>query len=364
MPVRVLLPARASHKLNTHPAIQIGNRRLSADHPAYVIAEIGVNHQGSVEMAHRMVDEAHAAGADAVKFQTFLTDELLLASATQAAYQRAAVGERSQADMVRALELSFADFATLHAHCAEAGIDFLSTAFDPASLDFVIGLGPACLKWPSGEINNWPMLRRAAASGLPILLSTGMASMGEIAGALEQVAGSPVCILQCVSNYPARIEDQNLRTLPALAAAFGRPVGFSDHTNGPFAAIAARALGMCVLEKHFTLDRTLPGPDHAASCEPAEFAALVQALRQVEAGLGDGIKRPLPVEEDVKAVARKSIVFARDLPAGHVLGPADLAAKRPASGIAPDRIDMVLGLPLARGVVRDAMLCWADVAGA
>ena len=349
--------------MNMGASITIGNRSVSAAGPAYVIAEIGVNHNGSAELAHRMIDEAVAAGADAVKFQTFITGELVLPSAAQAAYQTLAVGESSQAEMVRKLELPFADFAALRDHCAAVGADFMSTAFDPASLDFVIGLGPSCLKWPSGELTNWPFLRQAATSGLPILLSTGMASIREIAGALEQVGDAEVCILQCVSNYPARIEDQNLRTLPALASAFGRPVGFSDHTNGPFAAIAARALGMCVLEKHFTLDRRMAGPDHAASSEPAEFAELVRVLRQIETGLGDGVKRPLAREEDVKAVARKSLVYRGDLPAGHVLRGEDLTAKRPASGIAPDCADMVVGLKLARNVVRDEMFAFAHVAG-
>jgi len=345
-------------------SIKIGNRDVSAAGPAYIIAEIGVNHNGSVKLAHRMIDEARAAGADAVKFQTFLTDEVLLPSATQAAYQMVAVGESSQSEMIRKLELSFADFAALHRHCTAAGIDFISTAFDPVSLDFVISLRPACLKWPSGELTNWPFLRQAAAAGLPILLSTGMASIRDIAGAIDQIGpNGDVAILQCVSNYPARIEDQNLRVLPALAAAFGRPVGFSDHTGGPYAAIAARALGMSVLEKHFTLDRSMFGPDHAASSEPQEFAELVRTLRQIEAGLGDGVKRPLAREENVKAVARKSLVYRRDLTPGHVLCAEDLAAKRPASGIPPDCTDMVLGLTLAHAVARDDMFAWADVSG-
>jgi N,N'-diacetyllegionaminate synthase len=340
--------------------MKIGGRTISADGAAYVIAEIGVNHNGSVDLAHRMIDDAKAAGADAVKFQTFLTDEVILPGTAQAAYQAQRMGGGDQAEMVRALELGFADFAALHRHCAEVGMDFISTAFDPASLDFVISLGPACLKWPSGEITNWPLLRQAAAARLPVLLSTGMANMHDIAGALDQLgAGAEVAILQCVSNYPARLEDQNLRTLPALAAAFGCPVGLSDHTLGPYAAVAARALGMAVLEKHFTLDKAMPGPDHAASSEPAEFAELVRVLRAVEAGLGDGIKRPLACEENVKAVARKSLVYRADLPAGHVLRAADLTAKRPASGLAPDGVDMVVGQQLARAVRRDEMLALA-----
>lgn len=331
--------------------------------PAYVIAEIGVNHNGDIALAHQMIDEAKAAGADAVKFQTFLTDELVLPAAPQAPYQARNMGHSSQSEMVRKLELPFADFVALKDHCSKVGIDFISTAFDPASLEFVISLKPRCLKWPSGEIDNWPLLRQAARSGLPVLLSTGMASMRDIAGALEQLG--PACetvILQCVSNYPARIEDQNLRALPSLAAAFGRPVGLSDHTLGPYAAIAARALGMCVLEKHFTLDRTMPGPDHAASSEPEEFSEMVRLLRQIEHGLGDGLKRPLACEQEVKAVARKSLVYAADLPSGHMLSAADLTAKRPASGIAPDMIDIFIGQRLAKKIRQNDILEPADIA--
>ena len=208
-------------------------------------------------------------------------------------------------------------------------------------------------------MNNLALLRQAARSHLPVMLSTGMGSVTEISVAVDQLAAEgcdDIIILQCVSNYPARIEDQNLRVIPALSRVFGRPVGFSDHTIGPFAAIAARALGMAVLEKHFTLDSRMEGPDHAASIEPDQFAEMVRVIRAVEAGLGDGVKRPMPSEAGVKAVARKSLVFRQDLPKGHVLTADDLLAKRPGTGISPDRLEVFVGLPLARAVARDEML--------
>lgn len=338
-------------------SITIGGRRISAADPCYVIAEIGVNHNGDAALAHRMIDAAKEAGADAVKFQTFRTDNLVLGAAPKAAYQAGTTGAGNQAEMLRALELPFPVFQELARHCREAGVDFMSTAFDAESLDFVVSLSPVCLKWPSGELNNKPLLMQARQAKLPILLSTGMGSLTEIGAALDWLGGdAPVVILQCVSNYPARIEDQNLRVIPAMAKAFGWPTGFSDHTIGPYAALAARALGMSVLEKHFTLDRGMAGPDHAASIEPLDFAEMVRLLRAVETGLGDGVKRPVAAEADVKAVAHKSLVFARDLPRGHVLEAMDLTAKRPGNGIPPDRIEVFVGLPLSRAAAANEML--------
>lgn len=343
-------------------AINLGNRRIASDAPCYVIAEIGVNHNGDPELAHKMIDIALETGADAVKFQTYRTDDLVLNTAEKANYQKDTTGKGNQQDMLRSLELPFETFASLNEHCRKAGIDFISTAFDPVSLDFVASLAPVCLKWPSGELTNWPLLRQARQTGLPVMLSTGMGSLREIASAMDLMGPkTDVVILQCVSNYPARIEDQNLRVLPAMQAAFGCPVGFSDHTIGPFAAIAARALGMSVLEKHFTLDRTMTGPDHTASSEPSEFREMIRVLRQVEVGLGDGVKRSLEVERDVKAVARKSLVYRQALPKGHVLTEADFVGKRPGTGISPDKIDLFIGLQLTRSVASDDLLTKSDV---
>lgn len=344
--------------------MHLGQRRISAYDSCYVIAEIGVNHNGSPTAAHTMIDAAKEAGADAVKFQTFSAGDLVSASAPKASYQTATTGSGTQISMLRELELADEVYGELREHCREAGIDFMSTAFDARSLDKVLELKPICLKWPSGEINNLPLMRQAASSGLPILLSTGTGSLSEIAMALdwldEHGCGS-VAILQCVSSYPARIEDQNLRAISTMSQVFGRPVGFSDHTIGPHAALAARALGMSVLEKHFTLNRNAEGPDHFASIQPKDFADMVQALRAVEIGLGDGVKRRLPVEEDVYAVARKSLHFASDLTAGHRLRETDVAIKRPGLGIPPTEYDKVIGRILTRNVQRDSPISFDDL---
>jgi N,N'-diacetyllegionaminate synthase len=342
--------------------IEINGRKIGADHPCYIIAEVGVNHNGDLGLAHRLIDLAAAAGADAVKFQTFVTDELTLSDAPQAEYQARSVGEKSQADMLRQYELPFPAFAELQAHCAAAGVDFISTAFDAVSLDYIIGLKPACLKWPSGEINNLPLLRMAARSGLPLLLSTGMGTLTEVSRALDWIGPDvPTVILQCVSQYPAEIADQNLRVLPAMQGAFGCPVGFSDHTIGPYAAVAARALGMAVLEKHFTMDRGMSGPDHHASVEPEDFKHLVRIIREIEKGLGDGMKRPRAVEGDVAKVARKSLVYRRALKVGHILAEDDLTSKRPGTGVSPDQFDSFVGRRLKQDVQRDTLLKPDDV---
>lgn len=332
-------------------SIQLGQRRISADDPCYVIAEVGVNHNGLPKLAHRMIDEAKTAGADAVKFQTFRAEDLVRPDAPKAVYQAETTGAGNQFEMLKSLELAPEIYVELRTHCRDSGIDFISTAFEARSLEAVLALDPVCLKWPSGELNNVPFLRQAARAGLPVLLSTGMGSLTEISAAVDLLSDhgcNEIAILQCVSNYPARIEDQNLRSLQAMSRVFGRPVGFSDHTEGPYAALTARALGMAVLEKHFTLDRHMQGPDHAASIEPADFAEMVKILRQVETGLGDGVKRPLAIEQNVRDVARKSLVFAADLPAGHVLSETDVTAKRPAGGLPPDQIDVVVGRRLGQ----------------
>ncbi|WP_164662017.1 N-acetylneuraminate synthase family protein [Tropicibacter sp. Alg240-R139] len=337
-------------------SIELGGRRVSADDPCYVIAEVGVNHNGDADLAHKMIDAAKEAGADAVKFQTYKTDALITANTKKADYQTGTTGEGSQDAMLRKLELPQEVFGELAKHCREVGVDFMSTAFDSESLEAVSKLAPVCLKWPSGELTNTLLLRQAAQYDLPILLSTGMGTLTEISTALDLLAAhgtDDVVILQCVSNYPAAIEEQNLRVLPHMAAVFGKPTGFSDHTEGPYAALAARALGMSVLEKHFTMDRTMEGPDHRASIEPAEFGQMVTVLRQVEQGLGDGVKRRLQSEQNILSVARKSLVYLRDLPAGHVLDLQDLTAKRPGTGLPPDEVDSFIGRTLAADVTRD-----------
>jgi N,N'-diacetyllegionaminate synthase len=348
------------------PEISVDGRPIGPAHPCFVIAEAGVNHNGDEALAMRLIDAAADAGADAVKFQTFRAEAVAADTARKAAYQRAGSDdETGQLDMLRALELDAACFERLARRCRSRGIAFMSTAFDAESLDVVSSLDPPALKWPSGEIDNIPLMRRAATLGKPVILSTGMAGMGDIDRALREFdeGGCPgVAILHCTSNYPAPAEDLNLRAIDSLARAFGRPAGFSDHSEGCAAALAARALGMCVLEKHFTLDRTLPGPDHRASIEADELARLVADLRRVEAALGDGVKRPRTAERETMAVARRGLRAARRLVAGRKLEADDLTALRPQEGLAPTFVDMVLGRRLARDLDAGEPIHWTDLA--
>jgi N-acetylneuraminate synthase len=331
---------------------------------AVLIAEAGVNHNGSAELAQRLVETAAAAGADAVKFQTFKADRIATGRAPKAGYQISTTdaGE-SQVDMLRRLELSEAAHRQAQASCRRLGIAFLSTPFDLPSLDFLVDdLGLATIKLPSGEITNGPLLRAAAAKGVDIILSTGMASLGEVEAALGALAhgylgeGRPsppafaaafasregrdmvsrkVTLLHCTTEYPAPFASVNLRAMDTLAQAFGCPVGLSDHTPGVAASVAAVARGARMVEKHFTLDKTLPGPDHHASLDPGELALLVRSVREVEAALGDGVKQPDPCELSNRAVARKSLVTAGPVRAGQRFGEAGIAVKRPGDGVSP-----------------------------
>jgi N-acetylneuraminate synthase len=327
--------------------ISIAGRPIGGGAPCFVIAEAGVNHNGEAALAHALIDRAAAAKADAVKFQTFKADRLALASAPKAAYQkRNEPGDESQLAMLRRLELPDDVVGELASHCREKGILFLSSPFDEESADFLDGLGMAAFKVPSGELTNAPFLRHLASKGKPLIVSTGMADLAEVEAAVGTVraAGAPpLALLHCVSAYPADPADCNLRAMGALERAFGVPVGWSDHTTGIDVAIAAVALGAAIIEKHFTTDRTLPGPDHAASLESGELAALMTAVRRVESALGSGVKRPAASEADTAGVARKSLVATRDLAAGTVISATDLTARRPGTGLPPSRQGELLG---------------------
>jgi N,N'-diacetyllegionaminate synthase len=320
----------------------------------FVIAEAGVNHNGDMALARALVDVAVAAGADAVKFQTFVVDRLVTRDAATAEYQQRALGgESSQYQMLARLELSEADHEMLAAHCAARGIEFMSTPFDPESARFLKRLGVRRIKISSGDVTNLPMLEVVGALGLPVILSTGMADLDEVAAAVATLRGAgatELALLQCVSNYPADPALTNLRAMDTLARTFGTPVGLSDHTIGIAVAIAAAARGAAYLEKHFTLDRALPGPDHQASLLPAELGQLVAAVRQVESAMGDGVKRPAPSELPVRAVARKSLVAARDVPAGATLGASDVTILRPGTGLSHAALPRVLGRRTARPI--------------
>ena len=346
--------------------VDIGPFRVGAGEPTLILAEAGVNHDGELDRARALVRAAAEAGADAVKFQTFSADRLVTPAAPQAGYQVRGEGEAStQHAMLKRLELSPGDHEALARQCVEVDLVFLSSPFDEASADLLDELGVPAFKLGSGELTNPPLLRHVARKGRPMILSTGMADLGEVEAALIAVrrAGDPpVVLLHCVSCYPAHPAEVNLRAMETLRDAFGVPVGDSDHTLGHEAALAAVALGACVVEKHFTVDCTLPGPDHQASIEPVELAALVASIRQVEMTLGHGRKVPLPREAEIAAVARKSLVAARDVLAGEVLDDAAVAILRPGTGLAPAAresvigraaaVDIPSGTPLTRGMLR------------
>lgn len=341
----------------------------------FVIAEAGVNHNGSLDLALQLIEAAHAAGADAVKFQTFRAEDVVTPTARTADYQRVNTGASSQFDMIKALELDEAEHRELARHSRKVGIEFFSTPFSTQAVDQLVALGVHRIKLPSGEITNRPLLEKAASTRLPLLMSSGMATLDEVRTAVGWItarwqaighaAGAQsLLLMHCTSAYPAPAATLNLKAIATMAAAFPWPVGYSDHSEGIEAAVAATALGATAIEKHLTLDKALPGPDHRASADPQEFAAMVRSIRLVEAMLGDGVKRPDPVEADTRDVARRSVVTTRDLPAGHVLVEADLALRRPGTGIAPDHWEALQGRRLAADVPAHTCLQWAMLEGA
>lgn len=331
----------------------------SADVGVYVIAEAGVNHNGDVGRAVALIDAAAEAGADAVKFQTFKADKLVIPSAATAKYQTAATGDTTQLEMLRRLELDEPSHRRLFDHARDCDIDFLSTGFDRDSLTFLNDLGVSRLKVPSGEITNYPLLCDVAAIGKPTIVSTGMATIDEIAACLEILIDQglhreDLSVLHCNTQYPTPMGDVNLTAMRAIADAFpGVSVGYSDHTLGIEIPVAAVAMGARVIEKHFTLDKTLPGPDHAASLEPGELFAMVRAIRNVESAMGDGVKRPSPSEVGNRDVVRKSLVAAVPIRCGETFTAENVTAKRPGTGRSPMDWPRVIGTAATRDYVAD-----------
>jgi N,N'-diacetyllegionaminate synthase len=342
--------------------VAIGQWKIGPNQPCFVIAEAGVNHNGSTEMALRLVDAAVRAGAQAVKFQTFIADQVISATAPKAAYQRETTGSgESQLEMVRKLELPPHMFADIQHYCQSAGILFLSTPFEEASADLLEALAVPAFKIASGEITNFPFLEHVALKHRPMIVSTGMSDLEEVRAAVEVIrnCGNPeLILLHCVSSYPASPSSANLRAMHTLAHEFSVPVGFSDHTLGIEVTLAAVVLGATVIEKHLTLDKTLSGPDHRASLEPEEFAAMVRGIRVVESALGDGHKRPSPEELDTASVARKSLVSARTLARGTILTEDAIAIRRPGTGLAPSMRSQLVGRRLSHDVQAGEVLKW------
>jgi len=328
-----------------------------------IIAEAGVNHNGDIDLAKKLIVEAAAAGADLVKFQTFLAKNIVSSTAPKAEYQKLTTDSgESQLEMIQKLELSRDSHEVLIAECRRQGIGFFSTAFDTESFDMLLDLGCVDLiKIPSGEITNLPLLRYMTRLGKPVLLSTGMATLGEVEAAIQviEAAGTPrhfITLLHCTTEYPTPMEDVNLRAMIAMKQTFGVEVGYSDHTPGIEVAIAAAAMGAAVIEKHFTLDKNLHGPDHKASLEPHEFKAMVQAIRNIEFALGDGIKRPSLSELKNRPIARKSIVASQNIKAGELFSEDNLAAKRPGTGISPMCWDEIIGKIARRNFAVDELI--------
>lgn len=328
----------------------------------FIIAEAGVNHNGSLELAKRLIDVAVDAGVEAVKFQTFKADKLVSRGAQKAEYQKQTTSaDESQYEMIKKLELDENAHRELIRYCKDKKIIFLSTPFDHDSIDLLDNFGMPIFKIPSGEITNLPYLRHIGRLGKEVILSTGMADLGEIEDALEVLmqTGVPkvrITVLHATTEYPCPINEVNLRAMQTIGAAFGVKVGYSDHTQGIEVPIAAVAMGACVIEKHFTLDRNLPGPDHKASLEPEELKAMVAAIRNIEIALGDGIKRLTPSEARNKPIARKSLVARQTIKAGEVFSEQNIASKRPGTGISPMRWDEIIGRTALRDFAADELI--------
>jgi N-acetylneuraminate synthase len=334
-----------------------------------IIAEAGVNHNGDIQTAQKLIEVATQAGADIVKFQTFQADKLVSKKAKKADYQIENTSdsqEDTQLQMLKKLELSKNDHYTLIEYCRKQNIQFLSTGFDLESLDFLYEINIPFFKIPSGEITNLPYLKKIASFGKEVILSTGMANLGEIEQALAVLTKyginlSNITVLHCNTEYPTPMQDVNLKAMQSIQQAFGVKVGYSDHTMGIEVAIAAVTLGATVIEKHFTLDKNADGPDHKASLEPNELKQMILAIRNIEQALGNGIKKPSESESKNIEIARKSVHLSKNLPAGHILTEQDFIMKRPANGISPMLLEQLIGRTLIKSQEEDYQLQWTDI---
>ncbi len=326
----------------------------------YIIAEAGVNHNGSFEFAKKLVDAAKEAGADCVKFQTFISKNIVSKNAVKADYQKQHTqAEETQYDMLKKLELSFEEFVELNDYCKSKNIEFMSTAFDFDSIDFLQSLGMGTWKIPSGDITNLPYLIKIAKLNKPVILSTGMSTMNDIRNAINALkdnGAKELTVLHCTTEYPTPFDDVNLKAMLTIKNEFGLKVGYSDHTKGIEVPIAAVALGATVIEKHFTLDRNMEGPDHKASLEPDELKAMVDSIRHIESALGDGMKQPAESEKKNMDVARKSIIAKKGIKAGEVFTEENLTIKRPGDGISPMRWFDVIGKVASRDFEEDELI--------
>lgn len=331
----------------------------------YVIAEAGVNHNGSVKNAFKMIDCAKECGCDCIKFQTFKADALVTSNAPKADYQmRNTNGSNTQFEMLKSLELNDREFEELKAHCDEIGIEFMSTPFDIESVDVLERIGVTRYKISSGDINNKQLLQYVAKTGKSMVVSTGMSTIEEVTKAvdwIEQVGNHQITLLHCTSNYPTSYDEVNMKAMQTLQQKFGYPIGYSDHTKGDLASIVAVAMGATVIEKHFTLDKNMEGPDHKASLNVEELKEMVDDIRAVETIMGNGVKQPMISELNTRIVARKSVILAHNIQKGEILKKEDLVLKRPGNGLAPEYLDELIGKVLVRDMKAEEMITWKDV---
>jgi len=339
----------------------------------FVIAEAGVNHNGSDELALQLVDAAAEAGADAIKFQTFKAEALVAKGTATAEYQKQQTGSSDQFEMLKKLEMSADLHKKLIGHCRYLNIEFMSTPFDLDAANFLIDHGMKRIKIPSGELTNLPFIRELAAFNQPMILSTGMSNLEEVKEAVSAVQeergrwgfSEPLeemlVILHCTSNYPAQLEDVNLNAMQTMTSEFGLPVGYSDHTDGTIVSVAAVAKGAKIIEKHFTLDRNLPGPDHKASLEPEELKLMIKQIRQIEACLGNGEKAPRDSELPVRDLVRRSVTLQKDKKEGDIIDADDLVLLRPGTGIPPKQLQDVIGKRMKSAQHAGVMLQWKDL---
>ena len=325
----------------------------------FIIAEIGVNHNGNVDLAKKMIKSASECGVDAVKFQTFVSEDLVTENAKTAKYQEDNAKEYSQLEMLKKLELSFDDFFELKRYAEECGVIFLSSPFDFKSVDLLEKLDVSIYKLGSGELTNFELIDYVLKTNKLLILSTGMATLEEIKETYDFIENkNNLIILHCITGYPTSFEEANLNFIKTLQREFDVPIGFSDHSPGIELPIAAVALGACVVEKHFTLDKTLEGPDHKASLNPEEFKAMVNAIRNVEVAMGDGVRKFSENEKEIKKVARKSIILNEDINKGNIIKKEMLSIKRPGTGISPKEINNVIGMKVIKDLKANTVLKW------
>jgi sialic acid synthase SpsE len=356
-----------SARIYGRPEFRIGGRSVGPGHPCYVIAEAGANHNRDHATALRLIEVAAEAGADAVKFQTYTAEGLYSRRTPDISYlkEKGLVSDRESVwDLIKRVEIPWEWHADLARHAASCGIAFFSTPFEEAAVDALEAVGVPAYKIASYEVNHLPLIEHAARTGKPLLISTGMASLGDIERALDAAAAAgahDLMVMHCAVNYPPRFEDLNLRAITTLRNAFQVPIGWSDHTPGHTADVVAVTLGACAVEKHFTLSRNQTGPDHPFALEPGELREMVTAIRETEEALGSSVKRVTDAEADLFRLGRRSLVAARDVPSGGVLNREDLAVKRPGFGIPVDALDQVVGRHVAHDVVSDQVLEWDDL---